>query len=47
MVTVTCPYCRTVMEKTCGCSTFCVSCKAKFSIDSNGRITRSSPPKSR
>ena len=47
MVTVTCPYCHTSMKKTCGCSTSCVSCKAKFSIDSHGKITRSTPPKSK
>lgn len=43
MVTVTCSYCHTVMQKTCGCSTFCVSCKAMVSIGSDGKIKRSSP----
>lgn len=46
-VTITCPYCRMTFTATCGTGTTCRNpeCKAKISIDSNGKIKSNKPGK--
>ncbi len=43
VVTVQCPYCKSMIRTSTGSNTSCPNCKAKIVIDSKGTIIKSRP----